>query len=293
SVGVTLDPRLYPKPEDLSPEEEFAQLAHRFPAVERQFEGAKKVREWVSTGRLQYSSRKTVGQRWCLMSHAAGFLDPLYSRGMSNTFEIIHALVPRILDALADDDFNEERFRYVEELEQGLLDYNDILVNCSFISFSHFRLWDAVFRVWGSGNTPGSLRINNALRTFRADRDASVFDNLEKATHTGLWWPDSDAFKLVLDGMAEACAQYESNAIDGDTAADRIIRLVQESEAVSPEFGWKDVNRRFIYPDQRQMKDFLEWAAASPLPELSTIGRETLAALRKAGAAAAPEAGNR
>ncbi|MFF8955252.1 NAD(P)/FAD-dependent oxidoreductase [Streptomyces sp. NPDC014894] len=288
SVGVTLDPRLHPKPEDITPEEEFERLVRRFPAVRRQFEGARKVREWVSTGRLQYSSSKTVGRRWCLMSHAAGFLDPLYSRGMSNTFEIIHALAPRLLAAIEDDDFGDERFRHVEELEQGLLDHNDTLVNCSFISFSHFRLWDAVFRVWGSGNTPGTLRINNALRAFRADRDPSVFDALEKAPHTGLWWPDSDAFKALLDTTARSCEEYEKGLVDGDTAADRILALVRESEAVSPGFGWKDVNQRFIHPDRRQMGEFLEWAAASPLTELSTIGRASLDALR--GAQAAPDA---
>ncbi|MFG3093302.1 NAD(P)/FAD-dependent oxidoreductase [Streptomyces sp. NPDC048202] len=287
SVGVTLDPRLYPKPEHISPEEEFARLLSQFPAVERQFTGARKVREWVSTGRLQYSSSKTVGERWCLMSHAAGFLDPLYSRGMSNTFEIIHALAPRLLAALADDDFSEKRFQHVEELEQGLLDYNDILVNCSFIAFSHFRLWDAVFRVWGSGNTPGTLRINNALRKFRTDRDASVFDALEKVPHTGLWWPDSDGFKALLDGTATACARYEAGEIDGDRAADIILDLIEKSEAVHPGFGWKDVDQRFIHPDRGQIADFLQWAARSPVPALNTIGRESLDAFRAAGAAPA------
>ncbi|MFU8850856.1 NAD(P)/FAD-dependent oxidoreductase [Micromonospora sp. SL1-18] len=291
SVGVTLDPRLYPKPEDITPEEEFAQLASRFPAVARQLEGARKVREWVSTGRLQYSSRQTVGRRWCLMSHAAGFLDPLYSRGMSNTMEVIAALAPRLLDALADDDFDEERFRYVEELEQGLLDYNDTLVNCSFIAFSHYRLWDAMFRVWGCGTTPGTLRLNKALRTFRATRDASLFDILEKVPHVGLWWPDSDDFKAVLDGTAEACARYEAKEIDGDTAADIILRLLEESEAVPPDFGWKDPNKRFIFPDRRQILDFLQWAATSPLPELSSLGGENLDAILKANAAAAAAGG--
>ncbi|MFJ6137693.1 NAD(P)/FAD-dependent oxidoreductase [Kitasatospora sp. NPDC092286] len=288
SVGVTFDPRLYPKPEGIGAEEEFELLLSRFPAVARQFEGARKVREWVSTGRLQYSSNKTVGQRWCLMSHAAGFLDPLYSRGMSNTFEIIHALAPRLLAALADDDFDEERFRYVEELEQGLLDHNDTLVNCSFISFSHFRLWDAVFRVWGSGNTPGTLRINNALRKYRADRDARVFDELEKVPHVGLWWPDNDDFKALLDGTARACEQYEAKEIDGDRAADIIMGLVRGSEAVHPGFGWKDENRRFMHPDRGQIVEFLQWAAGSPVPALSTIGRESLDALRAAGAGSAP-----
>lgn len=286
SVGVTLDPRLYPKPADLTPAEEFAFLAARFPAVERQFAQARTVREWVSTGRLQYSSSRTVGHRWCMMSHAAGFLDPLYSRGMSNTFEIINALAPRVLAALEDDDFSDERFRHVEELEQGLLEHNDTLVNCSFISFSHFRLWDAVFRVWGSGNTPGAMRINNALRAFRTDRDPAVFDALEKVPHTGLWWPDSDAFKALLDETAGACEAFEDDLIDGDTAADRILEHLRASEAVSPVFGWKDTAHRFVHPDRTQMREFLRWAAESPLPELSTAGRQSLEAFRATGGTA-------
>jgi tetracycline 7-halogenase / FADH2 O2-dependent halogenase len=283
SVGVTLDERLYPKPEDMSPEEEFNALAARFPAVHRQLVGARKVREWVSTGRLQYSSNQTVGKRWCLMSHAAGFLDPLYSRGMSNTFEIIASLVPRLLSALADDDFDTERFRFVEELEQGLLDYNDILVNCSFIAFSHHRLYDAVFRIWGSGTTPGTLRINNALRTFRETGDPGVLDALENVRHNGLWWPDSDTYRSLLDEMNKTCLRYEAGEVDGDTAADYLFGLIEQSEVMFPGFGWKDPNHKFIYPSPREVGQFVVWAAQSRLPELSTIGKEGMAYLRKAG----------
>ncbi len=71
SVGLTVDPRRYP-PGDLAPEQEFARFVERFPSVARQFAGAKAVRPWVSTGRLQYSSTRTLGHRFCLMSHAAG-----------------------------------------------------------------------------------------------------------------------------------------------------------------------------------------------------------------------------
>lgn len=293
SVGVTLDPRMYPKPEDMTPEEEFNELASRFPAVQRQLAGARKVREWVSTGRLQYSSTQTVGRRWCLMSHAAGFLDPLYSRGMSNTFELIASLVPRLLAALADDDFDEERFRFVEELEQGLLDYNDILVNCSFIAFKHHRLYDAVFRIWGSGTTPGTLRINNALRTFRETKDPSVLDALENVRHNGLWWPDSDTYRALLDVMNETCLRYEAGEIDGDTAADHLFGLIQDSEVMFQGFGWKDPNHRFIYPSPRDVAEFVGWAASSPLPELSTIGQEGLDYLRKAGLLGGVEVGGR
>ncbi|NEE59450.1 FAD-dependent oxidoreductase, partial [Streptomyces sp. SID8455] len=92
SVGLTMDERTYPKPKDITPEQEFELFLDKYPAVKRQFVGASKVREWVSTDRLQYSSKQTIGDRWCLMSHAAGFLDPLFSRGLSNTLEVVDAL---------------------------------------------------------------------------------------------------------------------------------------------------------------------------------------------------------
>jgi len=147
-----------PKPADMTPDEEFNHYLDMYPAVKRQFAGAKRVREWASTDRLQYSSKHSVGYRWCLMSHAAGFIDPLYSRGLSNTFEVVHALCSRLLEALADDDFAMERFEYVDRLERGLLQYNDDVVNSSFVSFSHFRLWNAVFRVCHAFLTPGVMR---------------------------------------------------------------------------------------------------------------------------------------
>src|SRR5204863_2831711 len=102
SVGLTFDERVYPKPKDMTPEEEFNFHLDQYPAVKRQFQGAHKVREWVSTERLQYSSSQTVGDRWCMTSHAAGFIDPLFSRGLSNTFEVVDALSWRLLDALND-----------------------------------------------------------------------------------------------------------------------------------------------------------------------------------------------
>ncbi len=68
---------------------------------------------------------------------------------------MIYSLTERVLDSLADDDWSVERFQYVEELERGLLRFNDDLVNSAYIAFSHFRLWNAVFRVWGGFLTPG------------------------------------------------------------------------------------------------------------------------------------------
>ncbi|MCB0196507.1 MAG: tryptophan 7-halogenase, partial [Anaerolineae bacterium] len=82
SVGLMLDPRVYPQSATLSAEEEFFAILDQFPSMRVQFQSAKAVRDWTRTGRLQYSAKQVVGDRFCLLGHAAGFIDPLFSKGL-------------------------------------------------------------------------------------------------------------------------------------------------------------------------------------------------------------------
>jgi FADH2 O2-dependent halogenase len=186
--------------------------------------------------------------------------------------------------ALKDGDFSAERFAYVEQLEQGLLQYNDELVNSSFIAFSHFRLWNAVFRVWGSFITPGTMRLTRARLKHVRDGRTEHFDELEKTAHPGLWWPQSDSFKRLLETTAETCEKYEAGALTGDEAADIVFKLLQDSPVVNPVFGWKDEQKRFIYPSVATMARFLYWASVEAPPEMNNVGREFLLGIVKAGA---------
>ena len=283
SVGLTFDERLYPKPADMTPAQEFEHHLGMYPAIARQFEGAHPVREWVSTDRLQYSSSQTIGDRWCLMSHAAGFLDPLYSRGLSNTFEVVDALSSRLLKALQDGDFSAERFEYVERLEQGLLQYNDDLVNSSYIAFSHFRLWNAVFRIWGAFITPGVMRLTRARLLYVRDHDDRHFEDLEKGDYPGLWWPESHKFKQLLESTAEICEKYEVGELTGDEAADAVFALIQSSDIVNPAFGWKDPEQHFVAPSAVTMGKFLYWASYRGTDEMRDLGREFFKGIMKAG----------
>jgi FADH2 O2-dependent halogenase len=283
SVGLTFDERMYPKPADMTPDEEFSHYLDMYPAVKRQFSDATRVREWISTDRLQYSSKQSIGRRWCLMSHAAGFIDPLFSRGLSNTFEVVHALVGRILTALEDDDFSVERFEYVDRLERGLLQYNDDLVNSSYIAFSHFRLWNAVFRVWANFLTPGVMRLTRARLEFLVDHDARHFDKLEEAPHPGLWWPESTKFKNLLEATAETCEKYEVGEYTGDEAADIVFKLLKDCDLVNPVFGWNDENERMVLPTTVLMAKFMYWATRKAPPEMRELGRATLAGVARAG----------
>ncbi|MEW2517881.1 FAD-dependent monooxygenase [Actinacidiphila alni] len=283
SVGLTMDERVYPRPRDISPEQEFARFLDRYPAVKRQFQGARRVREWVSTDRLQYSSNRSVGERWCLMSHAAGFLDPLFSRGLSNTFEVVFSLMTRLLPALDEDDFAVERFEYIDRLERGLLHYNDEIVNSSYISFSHFRLWNAVFRVWAGFATPGVMRLARARINYQLSGDPADLDELENAPYPGLWWPEP-AVREIVDLTAETCEKYEAGLIDGDRAADIIFDKLGRCELLNPVFGWRgDEDNRLIAPTTAEMAKFMYWAVRKAPPQMRDLGSALLSGTVRAG----------
>src|ERR1039457_1043378 len=59
SVGLSFDMRKFPKPTDITPDEEWRQFLDKFPSIKEQFKDAKLVRDWVSSDRLQGSCKQT------------------------------------------------------------------------------------------------------------------------------------------------------------------------------------------------------------------------------------------
>jgi len=222
SIGLTIDPRRYPKNSE-PPEEEFEQFLRRFPSVAEQFANAKAVRPWVSTDRLQYSSKQTVGYRWCMMSHAAGAIDPLFSRGMINTIEVIHALLDPLMNALAEDDFDEARFAHIESLQQRVLDYNDRLVNGAFTSWADFDLWNAWLRVWGLGTLITEFRAMNALADYTSTHDEQyISGGTQNPAFSNFEDPDYAAF---FAGATELIEAFEAQKLSAPETAQRIFDL--------------------------------------------------------------------
>lgn len=261
SVGLTFDERKYPIPEGVTPEQEFYQHAARFPDVARQFEGATAMREWVRTGRLQYSSKTCAGDRFFLLSHAAGFLDPLFSRGLSNTAEAINTLAYRLLAAVRDDDFSAKRFEYVDRLQQGLFDYNDSIVNSAFISFDDYDLWNAVFRVWAWGTFAGTFRLSRALTKFLKDGNDQHFRDYEDVPNLGQYWPDHAGFETLYQDMVQQCLAYEAGTVTASQASEQIFGHLNGVDFVPKHFGFRDADRRFLQPTPRILARTMRWAA--------------------------------
>ncbi|MGI5519957.1 NAD(P)/FAD-dependent oxidoreductase [Micromonospora sp. CA-259024] len=259
SVGLTFDERRYPKPDDVSPEEEFRQFAARFPVVDRMFRPARTVRPWVSANRIQYTSERTVGYRWCLMSHAAGFIDPLYSRGLTNTGEVINSLAWRLLEALAEDDFDTTRFQYVEDLQQGLIKYNDELVNCSFVSFSDHSLWNAVYRVWCAAEVPINLRFDRFTERYVESGDDGVLRAMEQAAYPGSPVPGSPGYQSLFVEMVRLCEAVDRGERSAADAGKELMTAVQNSPVVLEHLGLRDPGCRFIYPQPADLRRMAHW----------------------------------
>nr|AFP87528.1 FADH2-dependent halogenase [Streptomyces sp. CNQ-418] len=271
SVGLTLDPRAYPKRPGVTAEEDFWEHANRFPDIARQFEGMKPVREWVSTDRLQYSSTQTVGDRWALLAHAAAFIDPLFSRGLHNTCEAVNVLAWRILRAVDDDDFSAERFEGVNHRQQSLFDGNDKLVAAAYQSFSNHALWSAVFRIWAWGSNAGTFRALEASRLWRKTGDLGHLLELEECKNPGLHWSDHEGYGDLFNLMVEQCDAYAQGRVTGQQAADTLYSALEESPFVPRHWGWTEPNLRFINPTPKRLAKTMYWAATKAQPDVRRI----------------------
>jgi FADH2 O2-dependent halogenase len=269
SVGINFDPRVHPVP-DCTPQEEFDRFIARHPEVAAQFEHARPVRDWVRTGRLQYSSKQTVGYRWCLTSHAAGFVDALFSRGLSNTMEIVNALGDRLLGAIRDDDFSVERFAYVQELEQGLLDFNDDLVANAYTSFGDFDLWDAWFRIWSLGQILATFEINRTYARYAESRDPRELEKLERIAPDGAI-PDYAPARLLLKQVSELTQRVQNGEADPKATADEIMKLLRDCDFSPPAFGLTSKKNRWFNATGPKVLGTLRWAKTTAPDEIGEL----------------------
>lgn len=267
SVGLTLDPRVHPRTET-PPEEEFQRFLARFPDIAWQFEEAKPVRPWVSTGRLQYSAKQIVGERYCLTSHAAGFIDPLYSRGMTNTLELINIMAWRLIAASRDGDWSTERFEYLETLQQGLFDFHDDIVYSSFVAFRDYDLWNAVNRTWQLGTMLGNVVIEDAYYRYTLSGDDKVFLDLEQSRYPGSPFPVSDRFNELGVFTRQVCQAVEAGTTAPKDAAAQIFTKIREADYLPPSFGFGDPANRCFNASPDKMARNAVWSRRKAPPEI-------------------------
>ena len=148
SVGLNLNLRHSENMEDTSPEQEFQNFLSKFPTIAAQFENAESIRPWTATDRIQHSSSKCAGERFYILPHASGFVDPIFSVGLIQSLITISPLASLILKAVQRNDYEQKNFASLEKLQQNIFDYYDGIANSTYISFKDFSLMNAWLRVW-------------------------------------------------------------------------------------------------------------------------------------------------
>ena len=175
SVGLLLNRDIHPE-SGMEPEAEFFSFVRRYPGMYKQFAKAKAVRNWISTGRLQYGATRLNGHRYSLLSHAAFFIDPLFSSGLVLTTAGVDMLAQQLIHAFQHDDFSEGNFQHIDDFFKENVAFFDRVVGNSFTAFRNVNLWDAWFRVWVVGLLIGTELNGKAYLQFIESRDKSVLD---------------------------------------------------------------------------------------------------------------------
>ncbi len=227
SVGLLLDPRIYPPQHDLSPEQEFYQLIEQFPVIHNQFRHARAVRNWVRAERLQYSSSRVVGDRFALLGHAAGFIDPLYSKGLYVTHMSIMLLADMLLRAKHTGDYSAAAFAPLEQLTLGYIQMHDRLTANSLKAWGHPGLWRVYSVLWLLGAYLEYLMLS--IARLRA-RDRTEYIALLKNNRlAGGGFPGFFQLQEKIDVLFDQVNPDDEGDID---------RTIAEAQALFAAFRW-------------------------------------------------------
>ena len=265
SVGLSLDTRKFHR-RGIPPEQEFWEIVRRYPSVAAHLEGTKAVRPWTGTGRLQYSSTSAVGPRFALLSHAYGFIDALYSRGLISSFEVVHALAGRLLEALRVDDFSMNRFEYVNRLQRAQLVHADEMVNNAYRAMADFRVWDAWTKLWMASKLFGDLWIFRSIMKFVDGGDTSLFAALDEDPRPGSGAPFAQRMQELIGLSTRLLDDLDKGAVTTDHVARQLLDAMGRSDWLPQSlYGWGDSASRHIeFSEEVMMKLFMWGTAAAP-----------------------------
>ena len=263
SVGLQFDIDTHGPAGD--PETEFRQFLADYPSVARHFEGAARVREWTVAQRLNYTCREAVGDRYCLLGHAAGFVDPLFSRGLSITFESINRLAPKLLRAAREDRWRKEDFATYERYILEVVHIADRLVANSYQAFRSFPLWNAWFRIWLSGSYIGVLRLRKILADYAASRDDEALERaFDEATYPGHLSIESHRFEAMFEIACAAVEAHKSGSLSEEKVIETLHELFVENRIHLP-LDFSGFDNHFVSrPTDEFAASLLKWANEAP-----------------------------
>ncbi len=243
SVGLVLNREIHPET-GMDAEEEFWSFVNKFPHMVRQFENAQAIRPWISTGRLQYGAQSITGHRYCLLSHAGFFIDPLYSSGLALTTATVDLLARQLLESFRSNDFRVEKFEFLNEFFHQNIAYFDSVVGSSFVAFRDAELWDSWFRVWVVALLIGTELSANVYLKYVETKDPRVLEQSGGPPYTTLLGGAFPEWRVVYDQALALMDGVRSGAAAPKETAAKIRGLFKDLPFVPTYFRWHDPSVR-------------------------------------------------
>jgi FADH2 O2-dependent halogenase len=195
--------------------------------MKEQLQNAKAVRGWVRAERLQFSSQHVVGDRFALLGHAAGFIDPLYSKGLYVTHISVMVLADLLLKAHRSRDYSATAFQTLEQLTLDYIRMHDRLTANSLKSWSNYKLWRVYSVQWLLGAYLEYLMLS--ITRLRSKTREEYLMLLKDNRLTG------GGFNCFFEIQEKIDALFEQ--VNPDDEAD-VDRVVAESRALFVSFRW-------------------------------------------------------
>ena len=241
SVGVMLDTRKFPPRDDLSAEEEFWSVIDQYPGIAAHLKGIEPRRPWIRTGRVQYTSSACVGPRWSMLSHASAFVDPIFSQGLIMSIEVVRDLVPRLLSALADDDFSEKRFAPLQALQNRQVAANDRMAISAYHAMRSFTTWNAWLHVWIANELFGFMANMRYFFKFLASGDKELLTAMSSENVL------ADDMQALAEFAETALTRFSSGDVSAEDTAAAIYERLRGCDWLPHDlWGWGDPETRHL-----------------------------------------------
>jgi len=264
SVGLMLDRQKYPVDDSLDAKAEFDSIVAQFPDIERHLDSAEAVRPWVRTDRLQRTSTQSAGHRHYLTNNTYGFVDPLYSNGLINTFESVFLGTDLLLDAFADEDFSAERFEALEKLHHKQITGADFVISNAYKAMGDFDVWNAWTQMWLAQILFHDIYIQRHCFNYFASGDTAAFDGLLTETRPGEGAPFVAQKDAMYAEMANALDAYTAGDITADAAAETMFAELRQAEWLPKHvYDWGDEGARHVdFADPELVGKLITWGKA-------------------------------
>ncbi|HMC27195.1 MAG TPA: tryptophan 7-halogenase, partial [Verrucomicrobiae bacterium] len=159
------------------------------PSVREQFASARPVREFTHAQPLAFRTNRVSAERWTMLPHTAGFVDPLLSTGFPLNLLGIERLAETI--GLRNASRFEARMEQYSRQTLAELDFTALLISALYANMSDFELFSALSLLYfaAASFSETQRRLGKTPQGFLLNEHRAFGPAVRNTTHAALTQP--------------------------------------------------------------------------------------------------------